>query len=386
MDKGRANEGQGVKPAASGGLQPGQQADGPGAEPAGLGDAPPDPVPAPKYDLRELRRCLALTVTAAELAEIGQRFGCATSAAGATAQPSADESARLLLRELEHKGQVHELVQWLHQNQPLMQWPLPLQPAAASLSSPPQAAAAPVEPLPQVGPGPMPSPARAEPPKPIVDPFLAAGSDASHPASEDERPLWQRREWRMAAIAAAAGVVLLTAVGAGFLFGRSGAGASASPAQATGSAEPAHSAARGALALTAAAELLRSVTDIAETCGLTDKSGPAKQVLTRAFQACGPTRTPLSQMPSRASSPSDTSAPEPTAARPTASPAVAPADRPADPAPGGGSCLSHCSEEHRQCKASECGPEPMQGSQYDAYQKCLSRCLSKASQCRLRCG
>jgi hypothetical protein len=52
---------------------------------------------------------------------------------------------------------------------------------------------------------------------------------------------------------------------------------------------------------------------------------------------------------------------------------------------GEGGCLSACEQRHRACRASQCGSEPRESSQYKRYQDCLSTCLQQASKCRIGC-
>jgi hypothetical protein len=48
------------------------------------------------------------------------------------------------------------------------------------------------------------------------------------------------------------------------------------------------------------------------------------------------------------------------------------------------SCLATCSAQHQRCTQA-CGGEPQEASRYQAYQGCLSRCLSDSSGCRMSC-
>jgi hypothetical protein len=222
----------------------------------------------------------------------------------------------------------------------------------------------------------------------MLDPFMAADSDVA-PTDEGELPPWKRREMQIAFGLTGAGLLIAVALTIGFLMGRGDRDESAAPA-ASASAPSSASAlprpGRGALARLASDELARAVEGVAEDCGLRDPRGPSREILALAFQSCGRGR----QVPSASSSPGATpSNPsvEPDATS-TADPAAGarPERGPGAGAPAQGGCLQRCGTEQRQCQATECGPEPTQGSQYDEYQRCLTRCLSKGSQCKRRCG
>jgi hypothetical protein len=194
-------------------------------------------------------------------------------------------------------------------------------------------------------------------------------------ASDAERT----RMVRLGIVAGGALLVVVIAVTVGFAVGRSG---SPSPSSATGSpAASAPTQAGPSLARATADDLAAAVAQIAKTCGLADATGPARDVLAQAFRRCD--RSSLPSLP-----PERPSLPEPPDPSPNAAgERTGGGQRAAAPAaPAGGGCIKRCQTEHQQCRANECGAEPTQASQYEEYQRCLTRCLNKSAQCKMRCS
>lgn len=354
------------------------------------------------YDVAELRRCMVVSFSAGELGELARAHGMLPSAGSLGGAPApADETARALLRHVERQGGLDSLVQRLREERPLVQWP---EAVAAAPARPPEAdegaAQPPLDGLAQepAAPGPLdpavatepeaepasspPAPA-AGPPPPAAEQATAAPGLAPQavPTTAPSRAglgAWAhtQRRWLLAA----GGGALLVAMVVAFVAGRASSGPDADQ-DALPAADPASPA---PVAKVAAEQLSAAVTAVAEACGVADARGPAKQVLANAFRACsGPDARRLG--PPRAARPALTAGPSTDGARPTTAPAQPPRDRPA-PAPRRSGCLDRCEQQHQRCKQSECGAEPASGSAYSEHQRCLSRCLTKASKCRLRCG
>lgn len=139
----------------------------------------------------------------------------------------------------------------------------------------------------------------------------------------------------------------------------------------------------------AAVTLVRGFAAVARDCALPPSAGKDALIFARAFDRCGPgsparnrsTAPPLAIDPSSPIDPPD----------PVDAP---PAPRRREPrhvepqAPGasasGGGCLAACQTTHRSCK-DRCGPEPTDVGAYEGFNRCLARCLSAASHCRLAC-
>jgi hypothetical protein len=327
------------------------------------------------------------------------------------ATPSVDEAARQLLRALSERGQVGELVAYLRESKPLVEWPEPLPEPLPEPVPVPE-----IEPLAALPPGLPPAPARtaaaattvtepdappAVPPPPGLRGAPPAPSPAPPPAqaapvstgqpirfdpTDDEadasrvRPAFgdaeRARLVRIAIVAGAALFLVVVAVIIGFAAGRSGAPSAAGAPAAGAQDQP-------SLARATADDLAAAVAEIAKACGLSDSTGPTREVLAQAFRRCD--RSSLPTLPPLRSTLPEPPEPSPNAAGDRAGAGAG--QRPAAPAaPAAGGCIKRCQTEHQQCKANECGAEPTQASQYEEYQRCLTRCLNKSAQCKMRCG
>lgn len=324
-----------------------------------------------RYDPAELGRLLTLAHSPSELAELASRAGVALPPRSPT-DPAGSELARILVRRLASRGELPQFVDRLRRDKPLVEWP------AASGSAPPVTSSEPAAtrsaPAPSDEPAAhttlddgadaasrdAPAPAPSPPASPVLPPLEAAEARGS-------------RLWMVATITVASLAVVAAAVIA-FVVGRSSSAPSSSePAPAEGP--------RAVLAGNAAAELDGSIRAVAKACALPDRSGTPAEVLARAFRSCAERGRTVPLVTSVTPEPAPTAtAPATEPQRPTG------AADPSPPPPRASGCLARCREQHERCKATECGPEPKLGSQYADYQRCLSRCLAKASQCRMRCG
>lgn len=129
-----------------------------------------------------------------------------------------------------------------------------------------------------------------------------------------------------------------------------------------------------------------SLVDVAQRCKLTKVSGfTPVEILGAAQDSCG-----LSLPSPRREQGDDIEAfeREPTGKRraprerEAASPTIAPVQR--DPTSGGKTCAANCAKQKTSCKAS-CGSEPSDASQYDTWQACTSKCYAGESRCRTSC-
>jgi hypothetical protein len=179
--------------------------------------------------------------------------------------------------------------------------------------------------------------------------------------------------------------------------GSEGAVASATPRAGAGAGARAD----GPAALVADA-MARSFANMARACELPPSAGANALVFQRVFARCGPGSN---QRRVSKGSPGATAADDPGAdpapsaapsaeAAPTADPPRGRNRRPGRgggdtppgeaPAPSGKGCMGACDGAHASCR-SHCGAEPTESGAYDGYQRCLGRCLSDASRCRLSC-
>ncbi len=293
------------------------------------------------YDLPELRRRIEVSFTAGELSKFAERLRIFTDREGSTAK-----GAKTLVRAMQVRGRVDDLVQRLAAHRPLLEWPEPQRVAVTEpLSTPPE----PVEQdepsvqLEELGPqlDPPPSPA-------IRRGLLLAG---------------------MLVLGA-----LLGALGSGLL----------APSPASG---PKPAAGRVELAELAAAHLGRAVAAVTRACRAEDTSASARDALTSAFRNCaGPSQaTPGRRL--RDPLLPDPLLPDPLLRAPrrrTNAPPVMPRSRPR-PVDNGRRCLERCNQTHTACKRDRCGPEPVAGRKQIAFRRCMSSCLTDNSKCRMRC-
>ncbi|MBI4701039.1 MAG: hypothetical protein HY744_07755 [Deltaproteobacteria bacterium] len=337
----------------------------PDGEPEPCPEEPATEAPA-EHDPVEICRCIALCFSAGELGRFAQELGV-------PADPGArlEEAAHALVRAIQGRGELGNLVELLQERKPLVQWPSP-RPCA---QPPPQP-----EPLPTAPPQPLPAPPSSEPgpaaPPPLLDPYVsgrfeeAATTDAAAPPGGVPARTPRRAAPAMA-LATLAAAAVMAAVAVGFHLGRGSTGAGAA---AENAARPASM---------ASAELARAVASMAEACGVDPTGSPPRSALLLAFRRCRQARPgaytndlaagagPALPGLGLSGGPSLPAAPGPIERRRSAT------EPPA--------CLRGCEQRHALCRANECGPEPGLASQFPAYQRCLSACLSEASRCRLAC-
>jgi hypothetical protein len=351
--------------------------------------------PSEVYDAVELRRRIVVCFTPGELRELAEQLGVAGSIAW---ERGAQEAARELVKQCERYAGLPALVAKLREVRPLVEWPE----AAQSAEQPAAPAAFPQ--APPLAPLPGAPPAAAQPPSaPIADPFAppaAAPPPAPAPppaSSASPSPMWPGLAAAPAAqppprgldpriLVAVAALMLLAAIVA-YLAGRAANPPPTAAATPTDTAPPRRGDGPAALAADTVARRLAS---LARICELPPGSSDGELVFRRAFERCGPA-PPAPQRPYIPSTREP--APEPsTAANDDAPPDPAPrphrrggdahaGDTAPQPAKG---CTGACDAEHRACKT-RCGPEPTESGGYDAYQRCLGRCLTDASRCRLAC-
>ncbi|WP_437973529.1 hypothetical protein WMF11_32495 [Sorangium sp. So ce295] len=315
-----------------------------------------------------------------------------------------------LVRRFEQRRELGPLVERLRAARPLVEWPdTPTVPSAASSEpahtdiprpaplpnlspmvapSPPLEAAtlAPpsIVPTPRTPNVTAPQPANARPPGAAGPAQLPAGSPRAGAPARQPR----RIDPRLAL--AALGLVAVSLIVA-FLIGR----ASSAPGDdaARGSAASASAAQKGApppaarpdgVASRAAAAIDHRIESLARACEI--PPGSAEDVMRRAFERCGPSPASAGHRttPAQRSDPPAAQAPGALPASPGAGPRPAAATGLA-PAGGNAGCVGACERRHQACRATQCGKEPTQSTQYQRYQGCLSDCLEQASKCRLGC-
>jgi hypothetical protein len=296
-----------------------------------------------RYDPRELRRLVEVSFSAGELSKFAERFGVLLDREGPL-----DRSARTLVRAREARDQLPELVDALRLAKPLVEWPEPsLVPVPAPPPPPSSAPAAP-------------SSERNRPPSPaaraaLVDPFLEQqlGGD-----EEDRWPAWTR--WTILATVLAGGVGVGIAVT--YIATRDDTPAPAASGEGPG------------IASLAAAHLRETVQAVTEACEVAPED-TARDTLTTAFRRCAlpPMRPGAVNVPLPTRTPPPSGGAEPPARRQTPAP------------PRSAACLDECHASYNGCQQSECGGEPSSINEYDAYQRCMSGCMSKYSRCRLTC-
>ena len=305
-----------------------------------------------RYDLGDLKRCIAVSFSAGELSRFAERFGIMLDREGSTA-----ESARMLVRAMAARGELDRLVDNLHQVKPLVEWP---EPAGGDyvpdyVPTPPSMGRS-GEPAPPFSSGPgltLDSPGSLGPPLPPPPPRRApavADPYASEPEPKREAPPWR---W----IAIGAGGMLVLALGAVgvWLLVRDEAPAI-----------------EGIAAL--AADHMRGTVDaVARTCDA-QEADSARERLADAFRRCtSPPRIRPGVAPALPAPPPPPAAPIPAAPRPAGAPKTE------------SSCLDRCQQFQSQCQESECGAEPRSAEKYAAYQKCLGECMTKFTRCRMAC-
>ncbi|WP_437586468.1 hypothetical protein [Sorangium sp. So ce1000] len=325
-------------------------------------------------------------------------------------------AAHELVRRFEQRHELGPLVERLRATRPLVEWPdTPTVPSAPSIEPAHTDIPRPA-PLPNLSPMPTPSPAPEVPtlappaiaPTPRTpnvtgpDPAKARSPGAAAPAhlpagsqgaSARGRGAPRRIDSRLAL--AALGLVAASLIVA-FLIGRAssapggeaGRGGAASASAAASSAAPRVAGSPAArpdgVASRAASAIDRRIESLARACEI--QPGAAEDVMRRAFERCGPPPTSAARRtaPAQQGDPPAAETPGAPPPSPGAQPrAAAAAGLP--PAGGNAGCVGACEQRHKACKATQCGKEPTQSTQYQRYQSCLSDCLEEASKCRLGC-
>ncbi|XXX73537.1 hypothetical protein WMF30_38435 [Sorangium sp. So ce134] len=357
----------------------------------------------------EIRGRIAACFSLAELRRFAEELGVPDIPWDRGIQGAAHE----LVRRFEQRRELWALVDQLRAVRPLVEWPdMPTVPPASSIAQAPAHTDIPrPAPLPNLGPLPAPSPptevATLAPPPippttrtptvPTPEPAMArprgiAGParPAGPPGAAERAPARAPRRIDSRLFLAALGLVVASLVVA-FLIGRASsvpddeaARASAAPASAAPATAPPPAARPDGVAARAAAAIERRIESVARACEI--PPGAADDVMRRAFERCGPAPLHAAQRAAPAQG-SDAPAAEPPAAPPAAPGAAPRAAAAAVNAPAGGNagCVGACERRHQACRATQCGKEPTQGSQYQRYQSCLSTCLEQASRCRLGC-
>ena len=364
----------------------------PSAAPLGaLASAAPPPA-SEGYDPVELRRRMAVCFSAPELRDLAESLGVAGSIAWDRGQ---SEAARELIRQFEKYYGLGILVAKLRALRPDVEWPEPADPALAAPTPQTIADAPRLQEEREVGPTipdplapPLSQPGRTEaartegaPPSRVAPAWpgntVAASSGAGR--AIDARVL-----------VVVAGLTVLAALIA-YAAGRASRPPLAAP-EAAGSAAPSNSAPPrrpDGPATHAADALRRSLDRVVRGCDLPASTDRDASILGLALARCGvQLRAPLSALnppvpdiplPServveprpQGKTRTPKAAKEPAAVK---DPATAKAD----------ACLGVCEAERRSCN-DHCGAEPLEGSLYDGYMRCRSRCLSATSHCRLAC-
>lgn len=346
----------------------------------------------------ELRRLLALSFSPSELAELAAELEL----------PTDGDVAREIVR----RAPPERLVARLRELRPLVEWPAPPAPrpgATTVIAEPSPAALAPAEAPPQPAPGPRPideptlvsarpGPPAGEAEAPPPDPPGALPARPPLPPIRPAAPAEPAKSKIDPRLLAAVGGLTLIGGLIAFVAGRSARQAEAGPRVSIRKDGPSDR---------VRARFEKSLLQVARDCEVVGSQLNEPSVFDRALERCGkdfarPKPTPEPPKPERSvldlppePSASADAPPEPsaTAAAPRATaprdpqapraPAAPKAPKaPVDPDRG---CVSRCESGHRTCK-SACGAEPQQGSQFQAYQACLGRCLSSVSQCRLGCA
>ncbi|MEZ4440963.1 MAG: hypothetical protein R3B72_17830 [Polyangiaceae bacterium] len=303
--------------------------------------------PPMRHDPREVRRVVAMAFSVGELSKFAERWRVFIDRQG-----SIDDAARQLVRAVEARDKLGQLVESLRSHKPLFEWPEPSIVVEAGPPAPPPPAPARDLRTPG-GDGVKEGSAPLRPP--IVDPYQA-GSD--EPAADGVvvpiRWLWLGLGV-LVAMGAAAGVTYA-------LVGGEDAPADQGPV---------------AFAAAAADEIGRTVKALAEACHADPDPDSARDQLESAFHNCDappPSGRPTATVPFGI-------APKPPPPAPVGAPPV-----PRPPVSRAPVCLDTCHRVHNECKESQCGAEPRSAQEYQAYQRCLSTCLAAYSRCRLTCN
>lgn len=330
--------------------------------------------PAEVYDAVELRRRIVVCFTPGELRELADQLGVGGSIAW---DRGIQEAARELVRQCDRYAGLGALVAKLREAKPLMEWPEPAATSPAPADEP-AVAAPPSAPIAAPPSAPIAAPAAAPPvaaPPPVASPVWPGFAAPPPPPSRGVDP-------RLLVVVAA---LMLAAAVIAYLAGRAATAPAASEASAEAPPRPV-----GPAALAAGA-VARHLAALIRVCELPPSPLDGEIIFRRAFDRCGPPPPPPERpLPSRSPAPLASGAPSapadeapdrgaPRAKHPRGD--APPGEAAPKPAKG---CTGTCDAEHRACKQ-RCGPEPMESSGYDTYQRCLGRCLTEASHCRLAC-
>lgn len=351
-------------------------------------------------DAGELKRRIAVCFSATDLRTFAEKMGLGHIAPW---ERGVQEGARELVRHFEREHALPGLLEKLREARPLVEWPEPVALSAPGLAFVP--GPAPTQPMSSPGrlgsgpPQPMNSPgylgsapAHSEsadlPPPSGLGP--ASGSDMKWiPPGHEPAPAEAPRTGIDPRILVAVSALMVLGAGIAYLAGRASSSSASAPV-AGASAAPAGRSPRyrtDGPAGRAAQVFERSLANVARACEVPLSGDPDTDILTSAFDQCGPLPP---DSPRRLRLPaSDLDPPTPTTepARPRG-PARPGGDRRETiptPTGGEGDCISGCDGQHKGCRSS-CGPEPKQSSEYAGYQACLGRCLSRASLCRRGCN
>jgi hypothetical protein len=367
---------------------------------------PPVSESAEIYDAVELGRRIVVCFSVGELRQLADSLGVGGSIAW---ERGIHEASRDVVRQCERYAGLPALVAKLREIRPLVEWPEPAAAAApvpalpTMLSAMPGAPPASLPAVPTFGapadpdgaappadlPDPFAPPMPLAPPPRALDPQAAPPPRLASPAPAPRPAAWPGMVAEPAPargidprlLVVVAGFMVLAAVIA-YLAGRaSSAPTAAAPADA---ATPPPRRGDGPAVLASDA-ISRSLTNLARVCEL--PAGVAADVLVfrRVLDRCGPAPPPPRPAATPVATQPDPNA-EPPPEPPTRTRRPGRGADPAPPDPGTPSkgCTGACDATHRACKAG-CGPEPTESGGYDGYQRCLGRCLSDASRCRLSC-
>lgn len=358
----------------------------------------------------ELRRHVQLAFTLSELRQLATDWGLETTEGWDT---SAEDAARLVVKQSERSMGTNELLRRLKRKKPLVEWPdaeeddtqwQPLSSPDARdgdtfvdvpLSTPDAVAAKPIAPT-LIDLGELPSdvaPASQAPnsrapasqaPVSQVPSSLSASDQAPHstpmsnPWVGTAPPPKSEISSRLVLVVAA---IALATVGVAFAAGLLWQARTSPSTSGSDAASNSNGLSGRALAL-----FEDSLVDVAQRCKLTKVSGFTPiEILGAAQDQCG---LSLPSPRKDRGDEIDEFEREPSAKRrtprerETAGPVIAPVQR--DPTSGGKSCAASCAKQKTSCKAS-CGTEPSDASQYDAWQSCASKCYAGESRCRTSC-
>jgi hypothetical protein len=294
----------------------------------------------------ELSRALELAFSASELVDLATDLRL--DLGPVTGGPA---TARALVREAEARDSLPELLRRLALDRPLVEWPTlgSLAPAAAE---------------------PAPPAASSEPPPPLAAPPTEAPtggpSTAPWPGTGEAPPGLSIDARLVVAVGALALVGGMVTFFAGHVVG------SASTPKPAPSADASAVAGKPSRVGSPRPE---PEPEAADPTPLAEPREPAPE----------PVREPLAAPPDEPrAGPGDTR--RPTSGAPASPTRAGSPAAPAPRAPRGPStsCLANCSAQHQRCTQA-CGSEPQEASRYQAYQGCLSRCLSDSSSCRMSC-